>query len=155
MGDARRLDARKNDAHPRIWKNPSNLEFYTRPGSLMASPSRLAALNRLRCSIFQTSYNPTGLRTGAKYLSARRRGPSLIKYYPQKLDLARIMREFPELEFVEPKEEQRLVDIEERRKRGKGTPRKAKDKSDYPLLSARIWYSFSPTAESRRAHRKR
>jgi small subunit ribosomal protein S33 len=92
----------------------------------MATQSRLAALNRLRCSIFHTSYNPNCLRTGAKYLSARLKGPSLIKYYPQQLDFARIIREFPELEFVDAKEEQRLIDVEERKKRGKGAPKKNK-----------------------------
>jgi hypothetical protein len=94
----------------------------------MAAPSRLAALNRLRSTIFQTSYNPTGIRTGAKYLKARLRGPSLVKYYPRKLDFASIAREFPELEFSDPKEDQRLMDLEERKRRGKGAPKKAKNK---------------------------
>jgi small subunit ribosomal protein S33 len=110
----------------------------------MATPSRLAALNRIRCSIFQTSYNPTGLRTGAKYLSARLRGPSLVKYYPHKLDLARVMREFPELEFVDAKEEQRVIDVSERRKRGKGAPKKSKAKGEYPLLT-----DFAPCSRYR------
>jgi small subunit ribosomal protein S33 len=92
----------------------------------MAAPSRLAALNRLRCSIFQTSYNPKNIRTGAKYLAARLRGPALVRYYPQKLDFARIAREFPELDFTDPHEEQRLLDVEERRRRGKGAPKKAR-----------------------------
>ncbi|KAL6297911.1 hypothetical protein BKA93DRAFT_754550 [Sparassis latifolia] len=33
-------------------------------------PSRLAALTRLQCAIFQTSYNPPSVLTGAKYLRA-------------------------------------------------------------------------------------
>lgn len=104
----------------------------------MASPSRMLALLRLRSSIFQTSFNPTNIRTGAKYFRARLRGPSLVKYYPRVMDLARIQREHPELEYVYAKEEQRFIDVEERKKRGKGTPKKAKDKS-----------------ESRRTNRKR
>ncbi|KAH9017664.1 hypothetical protein EDB84DRAFT_680629 [Lactarius hengduanensis] len=47
------------------------------------APSRLAALARLRSVIFQTSYNPTSQRTGAKYLKRRLRGPSMMDYYPQ------------------------------------------------------------------------
>jgi len=94
------------------------------------NPSRLAALNRLRCSIFQTSYNPTGQRTGAKYLRARLRGPSMIKYYPEKMDFARIIRENPELELVNHVERQRLADVADRKKRGKGAPKKAKRAED-------------------------
>ncbi|TFK65340.1 hypothetical protein BDN72DRAFT_871842 [Pluteus cervinus] len=95
-----------------------------------ALPSRLAALTRLRCSIFQTSYNPAGIRTGAKYLRARLRGPSVVKYYPQELNLAEIARKYPELEIVDEIEEQRLIDVEEKKKRGKGAPKKAKTKAD-------------------------
>ncbi|KAJ7918736.1 hypothetical protein B0H13DRAFT_1869097 [Mycena leptocephala] len=40
-----------------------------------ALTSKLKAVTRLRCEIFQTSYNPQNLRTGAKYLRARLRGP--------------------------------------------------------------------------------
>ncbi|RDB19315.1 Mitochondrial 37S ribosomal protein S27 [Hypsizygus marmoreus] len=93
-------------------------------------PSRLAALTRLRCSIFQTSYNPTGVRTGAKYLRARLRGPSMLKYYPPEINLAQIARKYPELEIVDEVEEQRLQDVEDRKKRGKGAPKKAKTKAD-------------------------
>ncbi|KAH9915709.1 mitochondrial ribosomal subunit S27-domain-containing protein, partial [Amylocystis lapponica] len=56
------------------------------------APSRLAALNRLRCTIFQTSYNPTSVRTGAKYLRARLRGPSMIEYYPKQVTIAQFNR---------------------------------------------------------------
>lgn len=91
-------------------------------------PSRLAALTRLRCQIFQTSYNPTGIRTGAKYLRQRLRGPSMVEYYPRELNFAKIARKYPILELVNEAEEQRLLDVEERKKRGKGAPKKAKSK---------------------------
>jgi small subunit ribosomal protein S33 len=91
-------------------------------------PSRLAALTRLRCSIFETSYNPTGIRTGAKYLRARLRGPSMVKYYPPVINLSQIARKYPELELVDELEEQRWQDVEDRKKRGKGAPKKAKSK---------------------------
>ena len=94
--------------------------------------SRLAALTKLRCSIFQTSYNPTSVRTGAKYLRARLRGPSMVNYYPIKLSVADF-NHFArgELKLRDPKEEDRLRDVEERRKRGKGAPKKAKSKGRF------------------------
>ena len=53
----------------------------------------------------------------------------MVKYYPRVMNFARIAREFPELDFVDAKEEQRLIDVDERKKRGKGTPKKAKNAS--------------------------
>ncbi|KAJ7460588.1 mitochondrial ribosomal subunit S27-domain-containing protein [Mycena latifolia] len=93
-------------------------------------PSQLKGLTRLRCQIFQTSYNPRNLRTGAKYLRARLRGPAMVDYYPKSINLAEVVREFPELGIVNEKEEQRLADVEDRKRRGKGTPKKAKGKDD-------------------------
>ena len=90
--------------------------------------SRLRALKQLRCTIFQTSYNPESLRTGAKYFRARLRGPSMLAYYPQTFDIARIARQYPDLEIVNEDEEERLQDVLERKKRGKGPPKKAKSK---------------------------
>jgi len=101
---------------------------------MAATPSCLRALNRLRCSIFQTSYNPTSMRTGAKYLRARLRGPSMVRYYPEEVNFAKIIRQYPELELVDPVEEQRLADVEDRKRRGKGAPKKAKTKGEFPLL---------------------
>src|SRR5262245_9139222 len=94
----------------------------------MACPSRLAALARLRCQIFQTAYNPENTRTGAKYLRARLRGPSMVRYYPPQLDIPAIMREYPQLELVNQQEEQRLADLADRKRRGKGPPKKAASK---------------------------
>ncbi|KAF8626212.1 hypothetical protein AX15_004902 [Amanita polypyramis BW_CC] len=99
--------------------------------------ARLAALTRLRCAVFQTSYNPTSIRTGAKYLRKRLRGPSMVRYYPQELNLSQIARQYPELELVNEIEEQRLQDVEDRRKRGKGAPKKAKTKDESRRTSKR------------------
>jgi Mitochondrial ribosomal subunit S27 len=96
-------------------------------------PSRLKQLSRLRCSIFQTTYNPSSTRTGAKYLRARLCGPSMVKYYPPVINLSQISREFPQLELIDEDEEQRWQDVEDRRKRGKGAPKKAKTKG--PLFT--------------------
>ncbi|CAL1703312.1 unnamed protein product [Somion occarium] len=88
--------------------------------------SRIAALNRLRCSIFQTSYNPQSIRTGAKYLRARLKGPSMINYYPPEVNMATFVKGFPDEGFVDLDEEQRLQDVIDKKKRGKGAPKKAK-----------------------------
>jgi small subunit ribosomal protein S33 len=90
------------------------------------APSRLAALTRLRSVIFQTSYNPTSQRTGAKYLKRRLRGPSMIEYYPHQLSISAINKEFQGLDLIDEDEVQRLQDVEDKKKRGKGAPKKAK-----------------------------
>lgn len=118
-------------------------------------PSRLAALTRLRCQIFETAYNPTGLRTGAKYLRARLRGPSMVKYYPPEINITQLASQFPELELVDDKEIQRLQDVEDRKKRGKGAPKKAKTKGTpiqiyiYSEIMAELTLSSQLTVEER------
>ncbi|KAF7370827.1 Mitochondrial 37S ribosomal protein S27 [Mycena sanguinolenta] len=97
---------------------------------MSALSSRLKALTRLQCEIFQTSYNPQNLRTGAKYLRKHLRGPAMVKYYPEVVNVAAIAREFPKMGLVDPKEAQRLADVEDRKRRGKGAPKKAKNKED-------------------------
>lgn len=100
----------------------------------MASPSRLAALTRLRSIVFQTSYNPTSQRTGAKYLKRRLRGPSMIDYYPRQLSISAINKEFRGLDLVDEDEEQRLRDVADKKKRGKGAPRKAKSAGKHIVI---------------------
>lgn len=97
---------------------------------LGALPSRLAALTRLRCQVFQTSYNPTSMRTGAKYLKRRLRGPSMLEYYPEQPDIAALIRQFPDEGLRNTAEETRLQDIIDKKARGKGTPKKAKTKGE-------------------------
>ena|ERR1700736_3655367 len=92
------------------------------------STARMNAINQLRCSIFQTSYNPRSVRTGAKYLRARLRGPSMVKYYPEVISIPKLIKEFPEMEMVDEVEGMRLQDIEDRKARGKGAPKKTKSK---------------------------
>lgn len=92
--------------------------------------SLLNSLSRLRCSIFQTAYNPTSARTGAKYLRARLRGPSLASYYPprEEMSISALNRAYPGLNLVDVDEVKRLISIEEHKARGKGAPKKAKTK---------------------------
>ncbi|KAI9570748.1 mitochondrial ribosomal subunit S27-domain-containing protein [Boletus coccyginus] len=95
------------------------------------TPSRLTALLKTRCNIFQIAYNPTSARTGAKYFRARLRGPSMVNYYPKDVNLcmSKYAKEWPELELVNFAEAQRLWDVDLKKARGKGAPAKAKDKS--------------------------
>ncbi|KAG8853378.1 hypothetical protein FRB96_008168 [Tulasnella sp. 330] len=97
--------------------------------------SRLSALTRLRCDIFSTLYNPTGARTGAKYLRARLRGPAMVEYYPQQITFKEIDKKYPELKLINFEEEQRLDDVEQHKSRGKGAPKKAKSKDDSRRLA--------------------
>ncbi|KAH9930847.1 mitochondrial ribosomal subunit S27-domain-containing protein [Fomitopsis serialis] len=95
------------------------------------NPSRLAALTRLRCAVFQTSYNPTSVRTGAKYFRARLRGPSMVEYYPPQMTFGMFNRmSRREIRITDPTEAQRLTNVEAKKKRGKGTPKKAKSAAD-------------------------
>jgi small subunit ribosomal protein S33 len=123
------------------------------------APTRLAALARLRSTIFQTTYNPTSQRTGAKYLKRRLRGPSMIEYYPNQLSIASLNKEFPGLDLVDEYEAQRLQDVVDKKKRGKGAPKKAKSAGTlivYIVSLVEAHYLFSNLiADSRRAQRKR
>ncbi|KAI5477935.1 hypothetical protein MNV49_005724 [Pseudohyphozyma bogoriensis] len=100
----------------------------------MATPtSRLLALTKLRTQIFGTTFNPANLRIGSKVLKARLRGPSMLQYYgPRLTGFASLNAQIPDLALVDPLEEQRLIDLETRRKRGKVTPKKgnSRDKAD-------------------------
>lgn len=52
----------------------------------------------------------------------------MLDYYPPAFSLSSIIRQFPEMELVDAAEQQRLQDVEDRKKRGKGAPKKAKSK---------------------------
>ncbi|EJD48631.1 hypothetical protein AURDEDRAFT_162086 [Auricularia subglabra TFB-10046 SS5] len=106
--------------------------------SLIPPASRMQQMLRLRANIFQTSYNPTNVRTGAKYLKARLRGPSMIAYYPKAPPPLRWMKKVAlgALDnMVDEKEMLRLQDVEAKKERGKGTPRKARSKAESRRLA--------------------
>ncbi|KAI0792624.1 mitochondrial ribosomal subunit S27-domain-containing protein [Abortiporus biennis] len=94
------------------------------------TPSRLAALQRLRCHVFQTSYNPNGIRTGAKYLRKNLVGPAMINYYPQDFSIHALRKLVPGWDAPLLEEQQRLADVQDRKNRGKGAPKKAKSKAE-------------------------
>jgi hypothetical protein len=50
----------------------------------------------------------------------------MVAYYPDEFNINKIVKSYPELEMVDEVEEDRLAKIAERRRRGKGAPRKAK-----------------------------
>jgi small subunit ribosomal protein S33 len=97
----------------------------------MAAPARLAALKQLQCAVFQTTYNPTSARTGAKYLRARLRGPAMVRYYPETLDITSMRKGRAANFMVDFAERQRLQDVEDKKARGKGTPTKAKSSGTF------------------------
>ena len=127
------------------------------PNMAGVAPSRLALLNKLRCGIFQTAYNPTSIRTGAKYLRARLRGPSMVNYYPVELSVAEARKMFPAFDAVDIQEQERVDDVEARKARGKGTPRKARSKGMYRHSSrtVRLIQRYNFLDESRRSKRRK
>ncbi|KAG8901602.1 hypothetical protein FRB99_005197 [Tulasnella sp. 403] len=103
--------------------------------SIAPTRSRLLALTRLQCNIFSNLYNPDASRTGTKYLRARLKGPAMVQYYPQQFSFKDIATQLPELKLVNFEEEQRLWDVNEHKRRGKGAPKKAKTKEDSRRLA--------------------
>ncbi|KDE03718.1 hypothetical protein MVLG_05788 [Microbotryum lychnidis-dioicae p1A1 Lamole] len=93
--------------------------------SVVPSRARLLALDELRCRIFSTTFNPENVRAGSKILKARLRGPSMMEYYGQRYSgWKKLNAQVPGLELRNIAEEQRLIDLEVRRRRGKVTPKK-------------------------------
>ncbi|KAG0352097.1 mitochondrial ribosomal subunit S27-domain-containing protein [Gamsiella multidivaricata] len=94
----------------------------------MTTPAagKLTLLNKLSCAIFGNVYNPQGLRTGNKILRQRLVGPTVNSYYPnvKQIRLREITRMAPEMNLVDQAEKVRLEDLAERKKRGKGPPKK-------------------------------
>ncbi|KAM0792426.1 hypothetical protein ACM66B_005103 [Microbotryomycetes sp. NB124-2] len=91
----------------------------------LPSAARLQQLVKLRTQVFGTTYNPDSLRTGSKVLKARLRGPAMLNYYGQRLSgWAGLNKAVPGLNLIDHHENQRLIDLEAKRKRGKVTPKK-------------------------------
>lgn len=106
--------------------------------SALPARARLLDLARLRCNIFNTTFNPTSTRTGAKYLRARLRGPSMVGYYPEQLSMRHLNAMFPEAPNIpDLAEVQRVQDVEAKKARGKGAPKKAKSKGMQLCASGR------------------
>ncbi|GJJ77211.1 small subunit ribosomal protein S33 [Entomortierella parvispora] len=87
---------------------------------------KMTFLSKLSCAIFGNVYNPQNIRTGNKILRQRLVGPTVNAYYPnvKRITLREITRMAPELNLVDQLEKTRLEDLSERKKRGKGPPKK-------------------------------
>lgn len=62
----------------------------------------------------------------------------MVQYYPEELSMSKLARLYPELEIIDEDEEQRFQDITDRKKRGKGAPKKAKTKGTFIYLLGKI-----------------
>ncbi|CAO1622730.1 unnamed protein product [Parajaminaea phylloscopi] len=91
-------------------------------------------LATLRSRIFSTApppplSHPGGIRTGAKILTQRLVGPSMLKYYGPTINM-RTARPDEEASdgsegpFMTTRENQRLLDVARKRRIGKGPPKK-------------------------------
>ncbi|KAK1832745.1 armadillo-type protein [Podospora conica] len=92
--------------------------------------ARLLDLMKVQCQIFQTTFNPEGIRTGNKILRQRLRGPALLSYYPQKLvTFKHLQKKFEKYDLItyEEEEEDRQEHIAALKARGKGAPKKKKE----------------------------
>lgn len=80
----------------------------------------------------------------------------MINYYPPTFDTASIVRRYPELEMVNEEEQARLEDVEIKKKRGKGAPKKARS-AGMSICFQRHKYTDVVVlqGESRRAGKKR
>ena len=80
----------------------------------------------------------------------------MVKYYPKQISIAKLIKESPEIGWVNHAEEQRLQDIADLKARGKGTPKKARSKGMIFLALYRLKTNIYLIAEeSRRLNRKR
>ncbi|KAF2095036.1 hypothetical protein NA57DRAFT_14750, partial [Rhizodiscina lignyota] len=77
------------------------------------------------CRIFNTTFNPEGLRLGNKVLRQRLRGPSMAAYYPRRIGTIKQFRaKYPAFEIEDEAEEERVDKIRQMKLRGKGAPKK-------------------------------
>jgi len=60
----------------------------------------------------------------------------MMSYYPEEFDINKTVKAYPELEMVNEDEEERFADVAERRKRGKGAPKKAKTEGGFIAVFA-------------------
>ncbi len=67
----------------------------------------------------------------------------MIEYYPNQLSIAALNKEFPGLDLVDEYEEQRLEDVADKKKRGKGAPKKAKSAGTLVICSIFVEAHYS------------
>ncbi|KAH0294543.1 hypothetical protein KCU62_g85, partial [Aureobasidium sp. EXF-3399] len=82
-------------------------------------------LMETQCAIFNTTYNPSALRTGNSVLRQRLRGPSMAAYYPRRVArFADLQKAYPGFETYDDFEEDRIESVAITKSRGKGAPKK-------------------------------
>jgi len=89
--------------------------------------------SQLSASIFNTTFNPSNIRTGNKILRQRLKGTTLAEYYPPRVVTIRDMRRlWPEMKIPDEDEETRVASVERTKARGKGAPKKIRVKPERP-----------------------
>ena len=69
--------------------------------------------SQLSASIFNTTFNPSNIRTGNKILRQRLKGAALAEYYPPRVVTIRDMRRlWPEMKIPDEDEETRVASVE-------------------------------------------
>lgn len=100
--------------------------------SRIAAESRLKDLLKLQCWIFNKPFNPNGARIATKVLLKPLKGEHLKSYYYPSLKLlptpAKLNKIFDDWTCVNPEEVRRLERNEFLRRKGKGPPKKSKEK---------------------------
>ncbi|KAG0641987.1 mitochondrial ribosomal subunit S27-domain-containing protein [Tuber brumale] len=101
------------------------------PTKALPPRERLQKLAKTSARIFSTTYNPHNLRTGNRVLRERLKGPTLLDYYlpGRRVGVVDLRRHFPMMSFVDEGERQRLLDVQSKKSRGKGAPKKKKEAS--------------------------
>lgn len=96
---------------------------------MSALKTKFQALAKIRAGIFGTTFNPEGVRTGAKILRKRLVGPTVASYYKNAdiIKFKHLKSLYPQFNFVDEDEEYRLLMVAARKRRGKGTPAKKKE----------------------------
>ncbi|KAK6000087.1 hypothetical protein QM012_004075 [Aureobasidium pullulans] len=82
-------------------------------------------LMETQCAIFNTTYNPSALRTGNSVLRQRLRGPAMAAYYPRRVArFADLQKAYSGFETYDDFEEDRVEHVQISKSRGKGAPKK-------------------------------
>ncbi|KAK0741717.1 mitochondrial ribosomal subunit S27-domain-containing protein [Apiosordaria backusii] len=96
--------------------------------------ARLLQLMEARCKLFETTFNPEGIRAGNKILRQRLKGPALAGYYPRRLwTMQEFQAEFRDLHLMvdDEKELDRFEHVSLLKARGKGAPKKKNSGPDF------------------------
>lgn len=96
----------------------------------------LPKLEKLRCTIFDKFYNPDNLRVGVEVWEKPLLGPSLRNYYGSRtnINFSEFMSSFrknlegTDFKLQDQREIDRLQYVEERKRIGKGAPKKKNEK---------------------------